>query len=131
MYYYVILKTAFALSLKTKSNYCLVLTIIQEENLSKWKRLKEISKRFASESTVIGLTRISKAKTKLIQICWLLMTLVSLAFGLYLTCETIKDYLEYNVFTQIKIIRANSSLMPSVTFCIYGSDTKDLNSLLP
>ena len=129
MYYYVILKIAFALSLKTKSNYCLVLTIIQEENLSKWKRLKEISKRFASESTVIGLTRISKAKTKLIQICWLLMTLVSLAFGLYLTCGTTKDYLEFDVFTQTKIIQATSSLMPSLTFLFTNSSSKDLNSL--
>ena len=94
-------------------------------------QLLVITKKFASASTVIGLTRIVRAETRFIQICWLFMTMFSLAFGLYLTCETIKDYLEYSVFTQTKIIRANSSLMPSVTFCIYGSDTKDLNSLLP
>jgi len=56
------------------------------------------------------------------------MTLVSLAFGLFLTSGTIKDYLEYDVFTQTKIFHANSSLMPSVTFCFNTYETKDLIS---
>ena len=96
---------------------------------SRLKQLKQISRNFLSASTVIGLTRIVRAETRFMKISWVLMTLASLAFGLYLTCETIKDYLEYDVFTQTKIIRATCSLMPSVTFCFYGSDTKDLASL--
>jgi len=90
--------------------------------------LIEISKKFASASTVIGFTRIVRAETKLMKVFWVLITLVSLAFGLYLTSETIKEYMEYEVFTQTKIIQATSSLMPSVTFCIWGADNKDLNS---
>ena len=91
------------------------------------KKLKEISKKFASASTVIGFTRIVRAETKLMKVFWVLMTLVSLAFGLYLTSGTVKEYLDYDVFTQTKIIQATSSLMPSVTFCINDTDTKDLN----
>ena len=92
------------------------------------KKLKEISKKFASASTVIGFTRIVRAETKLMKVFWVLMTLVSLAFGIYLTSGTIKEYLDYDVFTQTKIIQATSSLMPSVTFCIHDSDTKDFNA---
>ena len=92
------------------------------------KKLKEISKKFASASTVIGFTRIVRAETKLMKVFWVLMTLVSLAFGLYLTSGTVKEYLDYDVFTQTKIIQATSSLMPSVTFCIHDSNTKDFNS---
>ena len=92
------------------------------------KKLKEISKKFASASTVIGFTRIVRAETKLMKVFWVLMTLVSLAFGLYLTSGTVKEYLDYDVFTQTKIIQATSSLMPSVTFCINDTDTKDLNA---
>ncbi len=77
---------------------------------------------------MIGLTRIVRAETRFTKICWVLMTLVSLAFGLFLTSGTIKDYLEYDVFTQTKIFHANSSLMPSVTFCFNTYETKDLIS---
>jgi len=90
--------------------------------------MKEISKKFASASTVIGFTRIVRAESKLMKVFWVLMTLVSLAFGIYLTSGTVKEYLDYDVFTQTKIIQATSSLMPSVTFCIWGADNKDLNS---
>ena len=55
------------------------------------------------------------------------MTLVSLAFGLYLTSETIKDYLQYDVFTTIKHIQASSILLPSVTFCFRGPESKNLS----
>ena len=54
------------------------------------------------------------------------MTLISLAFGLYLTSETVKDYLQYDVFTTVKHIHATSILLPSVTFCFRGSETKNL-----
>ncbi len=56
------------------------------------------------------------------------MTLVSLAFGVFFTSGTVKEYLDYDVFTQTKIIQATSKLMPSVTFCIIDADTKDLKS---
>ena len=60
------------------------------------------------------------------KITWVLMTLISLAFGLYLTSETVKDYLQYDVFTTVKHIHATSILLPSVTFCFRGSETKNL-----
>jgi len=63
------------------------------------------------------------------KISWLLITLISLVFGLYLTSGTINEYLQYNVFTQTKRIQATSSPMPSVTFCFRDSDTKDLHTL--
>ncbi len=56
------------------------------------------------------------------------MTVISLAFGLYLTSETVKDYHQYDVFTQTKRIVVTSSLMPSVTFCFRGSETDNLNA---
>ncbi len=48
--------------------------------------------------------------------------------GLFLTSGTIKDYLEYDVFTQIKYISSSSSTFPSVTFCFKNPETKDLDS---
>ncbi len=97
-------------------------------NFSKLKQLIEISKKFASASTVIGLARIVRAETKFMKICWVVMTLVSLAIALFMTSGTIKDYLEYDVFTQTRRIAASSSHMPSVTFCFSNPDTEDLNS---
>ena len=62
------------------------------------------------------------------KITWVLMTLASLAFGLYLTSETVKDYLQYDVFTTIKRIASSSTILPSVTFCFINPETKDLQS---
>ena len=56
------------------------------------------------------------------------MTFISLVVGLYLTSETVKDYLGYDVFTQTKYISSSSNLLPSVTFCFEKPETKDLNS---
>ncbi len=90
--------------------------------------LIETSKKFAAASTVIGLARIVRAETTFMKICWLLITLISFAFGLYLVSETIRDYLQYDVFTTIKIISSNSTVLPSVTFCFINPETKDLRS---
>ena len=90
--------------------------------------MRKINEKFASASTIIGLSRIVRAKTRLMKISWILMTLVSLALGLYLTSETIKEYLEYDVFTQTKRITASSALLPAVTFCFHDLKTKDLAS---
>jgi hypothetical protein len=90
--------------------------------------VRKINEKFASASTIIGLSRIVRAKTRLMKISWILMTLVSLALGLYLTSETIKEYLEYDVFTQTKRITASSTLLPAVTFCFHDLKTKDLAS---
>ena len=98
--------------LKLKKNF-------KDQNTSKVKQLIEISKKFASASTVIGFTRTVRAETKVMKICWVLMTLISLAFGLYLTSGTIKEYLEYDVFTQTKLVQATPSLIPSITF-VFG-----------
>jgi len=62
------------------------------------------------------------------KITWLLITLISLAFGLYLTSGTINEYLQYDVFTTIKHIQATSILLPSVTFCFKGPESKNLTA---
>ena len=90
--------------------------------------MRKINEKFASASTIIGLSRIVRAKTRLMKISWILMTLVSLALGLYLTSETIKEYLEYDVFTQTKRITASSTLLPAVTICFHDLKTNDLAS---
>jgi len=88
--------------------------------------LKEISKKFASASTVIGLARIVRAESRFMKICWVVMTFISLMVGLYLTSGTIKDYLEHKVFTETKYISSKSIILPSVTFCFIKPETKDL-----
>ncbi len=86
-----------------------------------------MSKKFSSASTVIGFTRIVRAETKPMKICWSVMTLISFAFGLYMTYGTIRDYLEHDVFTQTKFISSSSFPMPSVTFCFREPNTTELN----
>ena len=98
------------------------------QNISDQNTLIETIENFASSSTVIGLTRVARAKTKFMKVTWVVMTLISLAFGLYLTSETIREYLQYDVFTTIERIPSSSTLVPSVTFCFNNPETKDLRS---
>ena len=88
-----------------------------------------MSKKFASASTAIGLARIVRAETKLMNICWVVMALISLVFGLHLTYGTIREYLEYDVFTKTELISSSSIILPSVSFCFTEPNTTDLNSL--
>ena len=90
--------------------------------------MKALSKKFAASTTVYGLNRVIKAKNRLLKVVWSLMALVSVSFGFFVILNTISTFLKYEVFTQTKRIPATSSLMPSVSFCLYASENKDLNA---
>ena len=74
------------------------------------------------------MTRIVRARNRYMKTYWVVMTLISLAFGLYLTSGTIKDFLQYDVVTQTKLVDASSSHFPSVTFCFNKPQTQNLTS---
>lgn len=88
-----------------------------QPNPSKWNQVKKVSQRFASTTTVYGLTRVMKADSLFMKIVWALMTLLSLSVGSYAKGNALKEYLKYDVVTQTKRIYPQSILLPSVTFC--------------
>ena len=91
------------------------------------QQILEISKKLAHETTVYGLARIIKAKTIFMKMTWLIMTVISLSFGIYVITQTIVDYKMYAVLTLTKRIVPDSPiLIPSVIFC---TTSPDLNKL--
>lgn len=55
------------------------------------------------------------------------MTVVSLLAGVYVIARSLREYLDYDVFTQTKRLYPGSSLLPAVTFCTDASATASSN----
>ena len=66
-----------------------------------------------------------KAENLFIKVVWTLVALVSLSFVFFLIANTITTFLKYDVFTQTKRISANSSILPSITFCAFENQSVD------
>lgn len=52
------------------------------------------------------------------------MTVVSLSAGVYVIARSMREYLDYDVFTQTKRLYPASSLLPAVTFCTDATTPK-------
>jgi hypothetical protein len=74
-------------------------------------------------------TRATKATTRLLQLAWAFMTVVSLLAGVYVISLSIHDYLQYDVFTQTKRVQPGRNLLPAVTFCLDASNSANLSDL--
>ena len=79
--------------------------------------MKKTSKKFASSTTIYGLTRVMKAETFLTKLIWATMTIASMSAGFYIIGNTLTDFHHHDVFTQTKRIKDTSATLPAVTFC--------------
>lgn len=92
--------------------------------LSKLGQIKAVNHKFASSTSIHGLTRVTKARTLPMKLTWTLMTLMSLFAGLFIIYNTIQDYNKNDVMTRTERIQPDESILPTVIFCTWE---KDLN----
>jgi hypothetical protein len=67
---------------------------------------------------VIGVKRIIKSDNRLVKLAWGIMILTSLSFGLLNTSNSISDYLNYDVITNIEKITPTNITFPAITVCV-------------
>ena len=86
-----------------------------QPNPSKWNQVKKVSQRFASTTTVYGLTRVMKADSLFMKIVWALMTLLSLSVGSHSHSQCLKGIFK------IWCRHTDKAHLPTVYFIAFGN----------
>ncbi len=96
--------------------------------MSKKDRIKEKWEFLCSCSSIFGLTRFHYEKNPILMVIWILASLSCLGFGIYLVFSSIKDYLDYNVITNIKSVLKTPVIFPAITLCSSNLTLSDISS---
>lgn len=84
-------------------------------------------------SSIHGLSNIFLSKRKLNKLAWLLLFIIFSILAIVFFKNAIKDYLKFQVQTDIKVIPKNQLEFPAITFCyleLCGIDSYEFNSYL-
>ena len=93
--------------LKLENENKLVIEIIKKEAIECVETL-----------TTHGLPNLSRTKYTFIKFIWLLLTISSAGVSVYFIVETLAEYSEYNVTTEVRLINAEESLeFPTISIC--------------
>ena len=80
-------------------------------------KLKELIKDTFESSTFHGLPNAFRSKLIGIRILWMIAILISISICSWQTIQTIVDYYDYKVNTNIQIISSHEADFPKVTIC--------------
>ena len=90
---------------------------IEEEEGTKWIKIKQRISHQLLSSTAHGLPNILRTKHIFIKLIWFIFIFFSTCVGSYFVIDNIIDYLKYKTTTTISIVNENSVEFPTVSFC--------------
>ena len=94
---------------------------VRGENRNTFKKkvslIKEITAEVFSNSTMHGLSRIIKAKSWIIKLIWAVFLITSIFCFVSYSIESLYDFLDFKVTTEIRTIYETPTIFPTVTFC--------------
>ena len=79
--------------------------------------VKEITAEVFSNSTMHGLSRIIKAKSWIIKLIWAAFLVTSICCFVSYSIESLYDFLDFKVTTEIRTIYETPTIFPTVVFC--------------
>lgn len=82
-----------------------------------WSEIFEVLKQSARNTTLSGLPKILTTNRRYIKVIWLIFTLISIGFCIFMITKTISDYLQYELKSQIRQVPQKSLKFPSVLIC--------------
>lgn len=80
-------------------------------------KVKEKFVEWSQSSTSHGYPNIFRTKNIIVKIMWLIFFLAGLGVGIYMVIRGVREYLEWNVTTTIRKIKADSLVFPTVSVC--------------
>ena len=90
----------------------------KNENNLLIQRIKKESIECIQSLTTHGLPNLSRTKYKLIKFIWFLLTIASALFSIYFILKTLSEFYEYNVTTEVRLIKSNEPLeFPTISIC--------------
>ena len=96
-----------------------------ETKIDKKEVIKNRLIEWSASSTAHGFPNIIKNKSKSLKLMWTICFLISLGSCTFMIIKSIKDYLQYDVITQIRVISESPTLFPTVTICNINPFTTD------
>jgi hypothetical protein len=87
------------------------------EKITKISIIRSKIREFALNSTFMGVPNIARNELKLLKIMWLVFVLLASGGCFYICILTVMNYLEYNVVTQIQVVRDRVTEFPTITIC--------------
>ena len=82
-----------------------------------WPEIAKVLKKTANTTTLHGLPKILSTNRRHMKIIWLVFTLTSIGFCIFMITKTITDYLQYELKSQIRQIPHKSVKFPSIQIC--------------
>jgi hypothetical protein len=81
------------------------------------KKIKHASLESIKSLTTHGIPNIFRNKYKLIKIMWILLTLGSASLSIYFIAETINEFFQFKVTTEVRLNDAKEFEFPTITIC--------------
>lgn len=97
---------------------------MREVKLNKFN-LKSAFHNLLSNTSIYGVRRLVRSDCCLMRLVWLMTTILSAAFGVYILHELASDYQRHDVITQSKLIEPKSVIFPAITICIPSTAIKN------
>ena len=70
------------------------------------------------QTSLPGLSLFIRSKQLVVKIAWLLFTLLFLSVSIYFVIESIQNYYDYEVVTNIHVVRERIAPFPAISFCV-------------
>lgn len=86
--------------------------------------IKDCIKRWTSYSTSHGIIYISRADNKFYRLIWTLCFCVCIGYCIYLSTHTISNFINHEVYVNMKVVHDASVEFPAVTLCFLKSFNK-------
>jgi hypothetical protein len=88
------------------------------------EKLKELFE----ASSLPGVPILVTTKYNQVKIIWSILLIVSIGTSGYFIYDSINDYFEYQIITNIDVIREEESQFPTITFCVPNNDEQNNNN---
>lgn len=81
------------------------------------KPIRDVLHEWLLNTSTQGLSRIATSKSKWFKVYWLTLTILAYTVCVYYTASSIREYLRYEVNTEIRLIKQNEMTMPGIRVC--------------
>lgn len=91
----------------------------------KFYKIKDKSYKFLSSISIPGISRIFITEIVLFKVLWTVLILISVSIGFSNIFESVRDFNQYDVITNVERLTPKSVIFPAITVCAEASYIRD------
>lgn len=93
---------------------------VQVDGKARLDKIKDPLIRFVETLSVHGVPRLYKSNILLVRLVWTICILISCSFGLFCIYNSVKDYSQFDVITNVERVNPKNVTFPAITICTKG-----------